>query len=360
MNGGAGQRVDLGPLSVDAYVATDRALLARRARNVLPDTLTFLTFDRPGALLGFHQSAAQELRLDRVHELGLPIQRRLTGGGALYVEDGVFGWELFLQRSSLPQPDLAANARALCEMAAAGLSSLGVDAKFRPRNDIEVEGRKICGTGGVQEEDAFLYQGSVLLDFDAARMVDVLRIPVEKMRDKVVQDARARVTSLRALLGTRPAEGRVADVLTAAFSRGLGVEFVPSTLTADDRHEIDGALREVRDPEWLTQNDRPVTETPVRQGIHRCPGGLLRVALLVDERRQRVKQVWITGDFFVEPGRLVFDLEAALRDIGMEQVRERIEAFFAGYPADLFGLSPADFADAIESVLHGNARWACA
>ena len=30
----------------------------------------------------------------------------------------------------------------------AGLRKLGVDAEFRPRNDIEVNGRKISGTGG--------------------------------------------------------------------------------------------------------------------------------------------------------------------------------------------------------------------
>lgn len=351
MNARPGRRVDLGPLSVDAYVATDRALLARRAADAIPDTLTFLTFDQPGALLGFHQSAAQELRLDRVRELGLPVQRRVTGGGALYVADGVFGWELFLHRSSLPHADLGANARALCEMAAEGLSTLGVCAKFRPRNDIEVEGRKICGTGGVLEGDALLFHGSLLLDFDVTRMVDVLRIPAEKLRDKLVQDARERVTSLRNLLGARPQAGAVADALAAHFSSGLGVDFVSAELDAGDRGDIAAALREVTAPEWLEENERPVTETPVWSGVHRCPSALLRIALLVDARQERIKQAWITGDFFVQPRRVVPDLEAALRDTLMEEVRARVEAFFAEYHADLGGLSARDFADAIENVV---------
>jgi len=38
---------------------------------------------------------------------------------------------------------------------------LGIPAKFRPRNDIEVNGRKISGTGGTAISGGFMFQGTV-------------------------------------------------------------------------------------------------------------------------------------------------------------------------------------------------------
>ena len=55
-------------------------------------------------------------------------------------------------------------------------SALGVDAKFRPRNDIEVDGRKISGTGGFFDGDVLIYQGTVLVDMNPQQMVGALNI----------------------------------------------------------------------------------------------------------------------------------------------------------------------------------------
>src|SRR4030065_199743 len=56
--------------------------------------------------------------------------------------------------------------RRLGEAASLGLRHLGIRATFRPRNDIEIQGRKISGTGGTELSGAILFQGTVLVDFD--------------------------------------------------------------------------------------------------------------------------------------------------------------------------------------------------
>lgn len=356
MNLRAGRCVDLGALSVESYVATDRALLDCREQGLIPDTLTFLHFDRPAALVGFHQSIPQELRLEHCQARRLPIQRRLTGGGALYVDDGVLGWELYLDRSALGTAQFGDVASRLCTLAAEGLSELGVEARFRPRNDIEVEGRKICGTGGVYEGNALLYHGSVLLDFDVERMVEMLRIPAEKWRDKAVADARERVTSLRALLGARPAMADVQAALARAFARGLDIDFVDAALTPAEIQRREQARPEIASREWITQHERPEFKAPILEATHRCPGGLLRVALLVDAEKGRIKQAWFTGDFLVHPRRLVPDLEAALRDTAIEDSRRTLERFFSRYPVEMLKLSREDFGDAIDAALAAGSR----
>ncbi|MHB1951060.1 MAG: lipoate--protein ligase family protein, partial [Acidiferrobacteraceae bacterium] len=310
-----GRRIDLGVVSPETYVATDRALLECRSEGVSPDTLTFLQFGRPGVLVGFHQSIAQEIHTEHCRRLGIPVQRRVTGGGALYVDDGVFGWELYLDRAAFGHAGLGEISRKICTLAAAGLSTLGVPAQFRPRNDIEVDGRKICGTGGIYDGNAVLYHGSVLLDFDVEKMLDVLRIPAQKWRDKALSAARDRVTSLRSLLGKRPEAARVREALTRAFSEGLNRDFPDGALSDEEQARREQVRPEVASDDWIHQQVRPAADVPLLEGLYRCAGGLVRVALALDAPAERLRQVWFTGDFIIHPRRLIPDLESALRDV---------------------------------------------
>ncbi len=342
--------IDTGLRPAAENIALNRALLEARQAEAAPRTLRFLRF-LPSALVGFHQSVAQELDTDYCAAHGIAIQRRITGGGAIYFDETQLGWELYLDKRTFGTADMLEIARRVCETAAAGIRALGVDARFRPRNDIEVDGRKISGTGGAFDGDAILYQGTLLIDFDVERMLRVLRIPAEKLSGKAIASARERVVNLRELLGTPPDLDEVKRALTRAFAEGFGVEFDEAGLTPFEEQRYRAALAEIDTPEWVYQIDRPAAEAPVVEGMHKCEGGLLRAALHVDLARGRIKQVWLTGDFFVNPRRLVADLEAALKDTPIADLRHGVNAFFDRYPVEMLLLRREDFIAAIENAL---------
>jgi lipoate-protein ligase A len=104
----------------------------------------------------------------------------------------------------------------LCQGAIRGLEKLGVRAAFRPKNDIEVNGRKISGTGGTSMDGAFLFQGTLLVDFDVDTMLRALRIPTEKLKDKEIASVRERVTCLAWELGAPPPLPQIKAALVAA------------------------------------------------------------------------------------------------------------------------------------------------
>ncbi|MHB8455787.1 MAG: lipoate--protein ligase family protein [Acidiferrobacterales bacterium] len=344
--------IDFGPRTAAEYVATNRALLEARQQGCCPNTLSFLSFSEPAALVGFHQSVDQELRRDYCEANGITIQRRVSGGGALYVDSTVVGWELYLDRKTLGSGDMLDIARRICETAARGISALGVDARFRPRNDIEVGGRKIAGTGGIYDGDVFLYHGSLLIDFDIERMLRVLKIPAEKLKDKAIASARERVANLKELLGESPPMERVIAVMTQAFSDAFGVDFEHAEgMNPAEETLFRDALSEVATEAWVEQVSRPACEARTLEGMHRAAGGLLRVALSVDTLKDRIKQAWFTGDFFVNPRRMVADLEAALRDCALADYRATINRFFDGYPVEMLLLRRDDFAAAIAAAL---------
>jgi lipoate-protein ligase A len=338
--------IDTGLRSGRENVAFDQALIEAHNAGRSPDTVRFLRF-RPAALVGLHQMLSHEVRMEYCARQGIEVGRRITGGGGLYLDEGQIGWELVLARGALG-PDLAAAAARICSAAAAGLKRLGVAAEFRPRNDIEVDGRKLCGTGGVADGATLFFQGTLLIDFDPARMIDVLRIPVEKLARRDLEDARQRVVSLRELLGRVPPLEEVYGALLEGFREHLGLEPVWGEAT-EYEERLARRLHEEQygTDEFVHSLDAP--GNPLSSATLVRKGGTLRADIRLE--RERIREALITGDFFLSPARAVLDLEARLRGLPVAEAGAAVQAFFAERDCQLLGLSPLDFREVVESAL---------
>ncbi len=343
--------IDTGVLRAAQNFAYNRALLECHQENRSPNTLRFLRF-KPSALIGFHQDVRQEIYLDYCLENGIDVQRRLTGGGALYFDEGVLGWELYLDKKSLGTAQMPLIAEKICTAVASGLSQLGVDARFRPRNDIEIHGKKISGTGGAFDGDSILYQGTVLVDFDIEKMLNVLHIPVEKWSDKAINSARERITTLKEEMEHAPQLEEVKEQI----ARSIGDAFQVDLNKEDDLLEAEKtlyeqALNEIDSPDWIYQHNRPRDDSSIKESITKTPGGLIRIGMSVDKNRSHLKQIWITGDFFIKPRRVVLDLEAALKDTPLSEMETTVRNFFNRNHVEMLQLKPEDFISAIKKAM---------
>ena len=334
--------IDTGLRPAAQNIALNRALLEARRAEEIPSTLRFLRF-APCALLGHHQSAEQEFNLDYCRANHVTVQRRITGGGASYCDEDQVGWELYLHRRDVGTTDMQAISRRICHAAATAISALGVDARYRPRNDIEVDGRKISGTGGAFDGDALLFQGTLLVDFDVEKMLRAQRITADKLSDRTIAAARERVASLKELLGRKPDMALIRRYITEAFESEFDAEFSEGDLTLSEHARYQVALREVDTPDWVNLVARPVSAMPILEAAQRFAGGTLRASVIFDTTTQTIRQVWFSGDVFVNPRRTMADLEAALRDRSVDRLAPTVERFFASRPADMRSLAPADF-----------------
>ncbi|PUA32090.1 MAG: hypothetical protein B9J98_04370 [Candidatus Terraquivivens tikiterensis] len=140
-------------------MALDDAILECKADGLVPDTVRFLRFSPPAVLVGYHQDVEQEVRLEYAREKGIEVNRRITGGGAIYFDSSAVGWEVIASKRSLcGDYSLEWVFKKMCECVVNALKVFGLDARFRPRNDIEIGGRKISGTGGVERGRLFFFK----------------------------------------------------------------------------------------------------------------------------------------------------------------------------------------------------------
>ena len=343
--------IDTGIRTGRANMAFDQALIDARGADLVPDTIRFLRF-RPAVLVGRHQILSHEVDLAHCRAHGIEVGRRITGGGALYLDEGQLGWELVFRRASLGLFDLTEAARRICEAAAAGLRRLGIAAAYRPRNDIEVDGRKLGGTGGFFDGELLFYQGTVLIDFDPAAMVASLRLPAAKLAKRGLASAADRIVTLRELAGgASPAVEQVEEALLAGFADDLGLLPVAGTASAAE----EALARRLYDEEigtdaFVAELDAPPDDRLHASATRTVPGGSVRVDLRRDETAH-IREVMVTGDFFVTPPRIIRDLEAALRGVAADDAGATIDRFFAGHPAAFLGLGSSDLREAVLAAL---------
>lgn len=345
--------LDTGARAAAENMALDEAILEARGRGLVPDTLRFLQFSPPAVLVGYHQSVAQEVRADFCCRQGIDINRRLTGGGAIYFDESQLGWEIVagMETPFLPR-DRTHLFHQMAEAAVAGLRRLGIEGSFRPRNDIEVAGRKVSGMGATEGEGAFLFQGTLLLDFDVDTMLRALRVPVEKLVDKEVRSLRERVTWVARELGYLPPLGEVKAALRRGFEEALGATFQEAPMTSEEERLLAERAAYYASEEWVQQVQTPDSQEVLRS-IYKAKGGLIRVALIVEARMKRIKTAIITGDFFAYPRRAILDLEAALKDTPAEAeaVAGVVEDFFQKGRGHIPGVGAADLCRALGEAL---------
>lgn len=344
--------IDTGIRPCREQMAFDQALIDLHSAGKIPDTLRFLQFP-PSVLVGRHQAISHELHLDACREAGVGIGRRITGGGALYLDEGQFGWELVVAKSTLNLANLGEVTRVICEAAAAGLSRLGIDARYRPRNDIEVGGRKISGTGGFFDGDTIFFQGTVLLDMDGAKMARLLNIPAAKLAKHNETSAAQRVITLREIFnGAPPPIAEVKAALMAGFAENLGVMLQPGTITAEEEALATALFHnEVGTDAFVYSIDDPARRPQILSGSHTGKGGTIAAHVKLDATKSRIDDLVLTGDFFVTPPRTIIDLEAALRGIELANLAESLNGFLATANVGLLSATAEDFLTAIGNAI---------
>jgi len=339
--------IDTGYLSAAENIAWDAALLRASAVSELP-VLRFLRF-RPGCVLvGRFQSPRQEVRMEYVVDNNIDVNRRITGGGAIYFDSSQLGWEVFGNKRSDFYKQIRGDIyKRLCEPVCDALSGYGIRASFRPRNDIEVDGRKISGTGGVDEDNGFMFQGTLLYDNCAETLLRSLRVPAEKLGRHGVESIAERVVFFRDIADHLPYDGELERRIADSFERLLGIELYDDEPSSYERELFAEELKYRRSDAWIYERDGDKSSAGLLYGATRRTGTVF-FAARYDATRKKLASVNIWGDFFCTPDRWLRDLEATLAHSVADSstIEQKILAFYASTPAKFRGITINDITKA--------------
>ncbi|MGO4384168.1 lipoate--protein ligase family protein [Specibacter sp. RAF43] len=198
-------------------VALDEVLTEEVGAGRRNPTLRLWDWDEPSVVIGSFQSVRNELDPAGVERHGITVVRRISGGGAMFMEAGnCITYSLYLPQTLVDGLSFEDSYKFLDSWVLAALASLGVQAYYVPLNDIATDQGKIGGAAQKRlSNGGMLHHVTMSYDIDADKMVDVLRIGKEKLSDKGTRSAKKRVDPLRRQTGLGRTE--ILEHLMAAF-----------------------------------------------------------------------------------------------------------------------------------------------
>jgi len=202
------QVVHDGPVSPNMHLALDQVLTEEVGAGRRGPTLRFWEWDQPAVVIGSFQSLRNEVDPEAAERFGFEVVRRISGGGAMYMDaQSIVTYSLYAPGELVQGMSFADSYAYLDEWVITALRSLGIDAFYQPLNDITSAKGKIGGAAQKRlGNGALLHHATMSYDMDGEKMVQVLRIGREKMSDKGTTSAAKRVDPLRSQTGLPRAE----------------------------------------------------------------------------------------------------------------------------------------------------------
>lgn len=240
------------PTEPAMQMALDEVISEQVANGERAPTLRIWEWASNAVIIGSFQSLANEVDLENAARHDVSVVRRISGGGAMFVEPGnTITYSLYVPESLVSGLSYVDSYEFLDEWVVGALNELGIAAKYQPINDITSPAGKIAGAAQKRlAGGAVLHHVTMAYDIDASRMLEVLRIGREKMSDKGTASANKRVDPLRSQTGLPRAE--IISRLIGTFRSRYGL--VDATL---DEETMTSAKERVATKfgtdDWLTR-----------------------------------------------------------------------------------------------------------
>jgi lipoate-protein ligase A len=237
----------------DCYynMGLDEALLESVATGADP-VLRFYGWNPPAVSIGYFQGLNEEVDVEACKRQGFDIVRRISGGGAVLHKSELTYSIIMKKDHPLAGDDLGKSYRTLCAGIIEGLKALGVESVFSGINDILVNGKKVSGNAQTRRLGCILQHGTVLLDNDIETMFEVLKVPAEKLKGKLIEEVKERVTNLRTILGNAVPFDEAIEAFAAGFAKAMGLDYKAAEPGAsEERRARELAAEKFSTHDWL-------------------------------------------------------------------------------------------------------------
>lgn len=219
-------------------VALEEAIMTRVGSEIAPCTLRFWRNMR-AVVIGSFQSTDLEVDLDACEMENMPVIRRVSGGGAVYHDEGNLNYSLFLLKTHpLAFRGFQNVFKEVGSVVTEALRTLGLDVERPSQNSIAVGNRKISGLAGAVKHGAILVHGSLLIHSNLSCLHNVLGLnrtfsPVNYRR-AFTRSQKMKVINLEEALDHKVSLNDIKGILLTAFEDLFSVKFLPGGLTESE------------------------------------------------------------------------------------------------------------------------------
>lgn len=149
----------------------------------------YLWVNQPCVIAGVNQDTSAEWNIEVLNKKQILPVRRLTGGGCVYHDLGNLNFTFVVPKTEFEFPkffNIIINA----------LKKFNINAYKSGRNDILVNGKKVCGTAYLEEDNKILFHGTLMVCVNIDQLIEVLTPSYKKFEGKGISSVKSRVSNL--------------------------------------------------------------------------------------------------------------------------------------------------------------------
>jgi lipoate-protein ligase A len=185
-------------------------------KNLLQHEKIFILWiNEPAIIIGKHQNAFEEINADYVKKHNINVVRRISGGGAVYHDLNNLNYTIISNEEKGVDFDFKTFSQPVIDT----LKELGVTAEFSGRNDILIDGKKICGNAQAYIKGRIMHHGCLLFNTELSVLAKALEIPKDIISSNATKSVRSAVDNILPNLPNKISVEEFADKLLAHMKR---------------------------------------------------------------------------------------------------------------------------------------------
>ncbi|MEN1970235.1 lipoate--protein ligase [Lentibacillus sp. N15] len=288
------------------------------------DTYLLFYINRPSIIIGRNQNTIEEINTKYVDDNDIKVVRRLSGGGAVYHDEGNLNFSFITKDDG----DSFQNFAKFTQPVVEALNKIGVPAELKGRNDLTADGRKISGNAMFSTKGRMFSHGTLMLDSEIENVVSALNVKQEKIESKGIKSIRSRVANISEFLDKEITMKEFKQLILRYIFDVEDVNEVPRYELTDEDWDNVHQISKERYQQWEWNYGKSPSFNV--QASHKFDAGLVDVRL--DVKKGTIDNCKIYGDFFGVGD--VAELEQQL--IGVRHERKAIENALADVDVPLY------------------------
>ena len=260
----------------------------------------------PSIIIGRNQNTLEEINDEYVRENGIHVVRRMSGGGAVYHDEGNLNFSFITNYKKENLHNFKKFTKPVIQV----LKEMGVDAEMSGRNDILAEGRKISGNAQFSTGKRMFSHGTLLFNSDLEEVTRALDVKMSKIESKGHKSVRSRVANISEFLNDELSVSEFRQRLLDGLYQERD-KFETYHLTENEWNAVH-ALKDEKYGNWDWNFGRS-PDFNIQRSKRFAVG---EIDLRLDVEKGHIKNLKIYGDFFgKEP---VDEIEEMLKDVRYE------------------------------------------
>lgn len=306
----------------------------------LEEPILLFYINEPSIIIGRNQNTIEEINKEYVEANGIHVVRRLSGGGAVYHDEGNLNFSFIMPDDGESFRNFAKVTQPIID----ALHDMGVEgAELKGRNDLVIDDKKFSGNAMYATNGRMFAHGTLMFDSDVNEVVNALKVRKDKIESKGIKSIRSRVTNIKPYL---------TDTHQNMSTKDFRQEVLLKIFETSNLDDVN--VYELTDEDWVKINeisdklyrnwDWNYGRSPEFDLVRRERFGIGSIEAKMNVSQGTIQDIRIFGDFFGLGE--ISDVEKALTGVKYEKAAIEaavetidVKTYFGNIePADLVNL----------------------